>query len=95
LRTVPAAGLPDPTEHIATMPPLEELDAWFGEGAARYVRRRILDRVIYSPEALRRRMDGAARSCAPRRRARSRLWRAARGLFVPGIRSRHRPSPPA
>lgn len=79
------AGLPDPTEHIATMPPLEELDAWFGEGAARYVRRRILDRVIYSPEALSGDGWTALRDHVRRDGARgSRLWRAAARLVRAG-----------
>ena len=80
-----SAGLPDPTDHIATMPPLEELDAWFGEGAARYVRRRILDRVIYSPEALSGDGWTALRDHVRRDGARgSRLWRAAARLARAG-----------
>lgn len=80
-----AAGLPDPTDHIASMPSLEEIDAWFGEGAARYVRRRILDRVIYSPEALSGDGWTALRDHVHRDGARgSRLWRAAARLARAG-----------
>ncbi|MDE2562400.1 MAG: glycosyltransferase [Sphingomonadales bacterium] len=46
------AGRADPTDGFDAMPPLSELDTLFGPGAAAYVRRRVLDRVIYSPEAL-------------------------------------------
>lgn len=79
------AGLPDPTEHIASMPPLDELDAWFGKGAARYVRRRILDRVIYSPEALSGDGWTALRDHVRRDGAHGpRLWRAAARLLRAG-----------
>lgn len=46
------AGRADPTDGLDTMPQLDALDTLFGPGAAAYVRRRVLDRVIYSPEAL-------------------------------------------
>lgn len=47
-----AAGRPDPTEQLDRLPPVVALDGMFGPGSADYVRRRILDRILYVPEAL-------------------------------------------
>lgn len=46
------AGKPDPTEGSETLPALEQLDAIFGKGSAAYVRSRVIDRTLYSPEAI-------------------------------------------
>lgn len=47
------AGRPDPTEGLDELPPLSEIDALFGrEGVAAYVRMRVVNRMLYSPEAL-------------------------------------------
>lgn len=46
------AGRPDPTEGCDTLPSLDKLDAIFGKGSAAYVRRRVIDRTLYSPEAI-------------------------------------------
>lgn len=46
------AGRPDPTSDRAVLPSLGELDALFGPGSAAYVRRRVVDRTIYSPDAI-------------------------------------------
>ncbi len=47
------AGRPDPTEGLAELPPLSEIDALFGRaGVAAYVRRRVVNRMLYSAEAL-------------------------------------------
>ena len=48
------AGLPDPTEHATSLPPLEQLDAFFGEpGVARRVREAVTRGILHSPVALR------------------------------------------
>lgn len=47
------AGRPDPTEGLAEMPPVDALDALFGRaGVAAYVRHRVVQRVLFSPEVL-------------------------------------------
>jgi len=47
------AGRPDPTEGLAELPPLDEIDDLFGRrGVAAYVRMRVVNRMLYSPEAL-------------------------------------------
>ena len=48
------AGRPDPTEHLAELPPLDALDALFGRtGTAREVRARLARGIVYSDRALR------------------------------------------
>lgn len=48
------AGRPDPTEHLAVLPPIETLDALFGrDGVSREVRGAIARSLVYSPYALR------------------------------------------
>ena len=48
------AGLPDPTEHADRLPPLDELDAFFGEpGVAKRVREAVTRGILHSPVALR------------------------------------------
>lgn len=78
------AGRADPTEDLRELPALDKLDALLGTGAAAYVRRRVIDRVLYSPEAL----AGDAWDIllghiadAPRD---SRMWRAAARLARAG-----------
>ncbi len=46
------AGRPDPTEGKEKLPSIEELDRIFGPGSAAYVRRRVIDRTIYTPKLL-------------------------------------------
>jgi glycosyltransferase involved in cell wall biosynthesis len=46
------AGDPDPLAELTEMPAMATLDARFGPGSSAYVRRRIVDRVLYSAEAL-------------------------------------------
>jgi hypothetical protein len=49
-----AAGRPDPTEHIARLPPIDELDALFGRaGIAAAVRAQVVRDLLYSRHALR------------------------------------------
>ena len=45
-------GQADPTAGISALPAFAELDEVFGPGTARYVRRRIVDRILYSTDAL-------------------------------------------
>jgi hypothetical protein len=48
------AGRPDPTEHLAALPPLDQLDALFGrEGVARAVRATVAPQLLYSLAGLR------------------------------------------
>ena len=48
------AGLPDPTQHLDRLPPLDEIDALFGRaGLAREIRARVAKGIIYSPHSLR------------------------------------------
>jgi GT2 family glycosyltransferase len=47
------AGKPDPTENLADLPPLEELDALFSlPGASRAARARLVAGLLYSPVAM-------------------------------------------
>jgi glycosyltransferase involved in cell wall biosynthesis len=45
-------GRRDPTETLDSLPPLAALDVRFGAGSAAYVRRRVVERALYAPEAL-------------------------------------------
>jgi hypothetical protein len=48
------AGLPDPTEHLTQQPPIDQLDAFFGEpGVAKRVREAVTRGILHSPVALR------------------------------------------
>lgn len=48
------AGRPDPTEHLATLPPIDSLDALFGrDGVARSVRAKVAPGLLYSKAGLR------------------------------------------
>lgn len=79
------AGRRDPTEGLVQMPPLEQLDDLFGRaGIADYVRRRVVDRVLYSVDALagdgyRPLIDHIARANGD-----PRLWRASLRLLRAG-----------
>lgn len=42
----------DPTEGLTALPPTDALDALLGPGSAAYVRRRVVARALYAPEAL-------------------------------------------
>lgn len=50
-RTVIECGT-DPTADLAELPPTDALDALLGPGSAAYVRRRVVARALYAPEAL-------------------------------------------
>jgi glycosyltransferase involved in cell wall biosynthesis len=48
------AGRPDPTEHLDTLPPVDQLDTLFArEGVAREVRAKVAHGLLYSREGLR------------------------------------------
>lgn len=77
-----AAGRPDPTEHLYSLPAIEELDALFGRpGVGRQVRIRVATRLLHSREALR--SDGFDLLLAHVREGGSRdgLWRTAARLL--------------
>ncbi len=46
------AGGTDPTDGLAALPETDALDALLGTGSAAYVRRRVVARALYAPEAL-------------------------------------------
>ena len=80
------AGRADPTDGLAAMPPIGELDALFGRaGVAAYVRRRIVERILYSVEALAG--DGyepVLTHIAETRSRDPRFWRASARLLKSG-----------
>ncbi len=79
------AGLPDPTEHLADLPPLDDLDALFGlPGMARGIRAKVALGILYSPAALRG--DGYDMVMTHVREGgnRSGLWRTAARLMKLG-----------
>lgn len=48
------AGRPDPTANATSLPPIDQLDTWFGEeGVARRVRASVTRAIMHSPVALR------------------------------------------
>ena len=75
------AGQPDPTEGKTALPGLAELDAVFGPGAAAYVRRRVVDRTLYSPAALVGEGWDILLQHAAEARSEPRLWRTAARLL--------------
>jgi Glycosyl transferase family 2 len=78
------AGRPDPTGGLPVLPPIDSLDALLGEGAASYVRRRVVDRVLYSPEALSGDGWEILLQHAAENGGDPRLWRAAARLLRAG-----------
>jgi len=83
------AGRADPTSGLDEMPELDAIDALFGRAnVASYIRRRVVERILYAPEALRGDgyailLDHIADSGSS-----SHLWRAAARLLKTG-RPRH------
>lgn len=45
-------GKVDPSADLQALPDLDGIDAIFGQGSAAYVRRRIVERILYAPDAL-------------------------------------------
>ncbi len=78
-------GRPDPIAALQSLPPLGTLDALFDTtGADAYARRRIVDRILYAPEALAgdgyEALLGHIREAGPK----PHLWRAAARLLRAG-----------
>lgn len=78
------AGKGDPTEGLTTLPRFDELEAMFGPGSASYVRRRVVDRVLFSAEALSGDGWPILLAHAAESSAEPRLWRAAARLLRAG-----------
>jgi glycosyltransferase involved in cell wall biosynthesis len=77
-------GKGDPTAALTTLPRLDELAAMLGPGAASYVRRRVVDRVLFSAEALGGEGWPILLAHAAESSAEPRLWRAAARLLRAG-----------
>lgn len=45
-------GRDDPSADLQTLPDLDGIDTVFGNGSAAYVRRRIVERILYAPDAM-------------------------------------------
>jgi glycosyltransferase involved in cell wall biosynthesis len=78
------AGRADPTAALPIMPAIDQLDDLFGLGAARYVRRRVIDRVLYSADALSGDGWPILLAHAAENTGEPRLWRAAARLLRAG-----------
>jgi len=79
------AGRPDPTGALDELPPLDRLDGMFGPGSTDYVRRRVIDRILYSPEALTGDGWGILLDYARTAKREPRLWRAAARMLRSGL----------
>lgn len=78
------AGRPDPTEGMAQLPAIDALDPLFGPGSASFVRRRVVNRTLYSPEALAGAGWDILLAYAAEARTDPRLWRSAARLMRGG-----------
>lgn len=79
------AGLPDPTEHLTDLPPLDDLDALFGQpGLGREIRAKVAPGILYSPTALRGEGYDMVMTHVREGGDRSGLWRAAARLLKLG-----------
>lgn len=79
------AGRPDPTEGLDQLPPLSEIDALFGrKGVADYVRRKVVSRMLYTPEALAGDGYALALDYIASTGADPQLWRASARLLRAG-----------
>ncbi len=74
----------DPTEGLATLPALGALDALLGPGSAAYVRRRVVTRALYAPEALANEGWDALIGHIADAGANPDLWRVAARMFRAG-----------
>jgi glycosyltransferase involved in cell wall biosynthesis len=77
-------GLPDPTDGLAVLPTLDQLDAVLGSASAAYVRRRVVDRALFAPEALAGEGWDALLGHIADTGAQPRLWRVAGRLLKAG-----------
>lgn len=71
------AGRPDPLADGSVAPTIDMLDPIFGAGSAAYVRRRIVERILYSVEALTGDGWDALLGYVAERGSDQRLWRTA------------------
>lgn len=78
------AGRGDPTADLFELPGFDGLDELFGPGTASYVRRRVIDRVLFSPDALSGEGWDILLRHADENRSEPRLWRAAARLLRAG-----------
>lgn len=78
------AGKGDPTDGLAALPQLDQLDTLFGPGSASYVRRRVVDRVLFNADVLSGDGWPILLAHAAESSAEPRLWRAAARLLRAG-----------
>jgi len=78
------AGQRDPSLDFTSMPSVDRLDAIFGEGAADVVRRRVIERSLYAPDALASTGWALLLDHAIHHRDDARLWRLAGRLLTHG-----------
>ena len=79
------AGRPDPTKGLDALPSLHDIDALFGRaGVATYVRMRVVNRMLYSPEALSGDGHDILLDYITETGAEARIWRAAARLMKSG-----------
>ena len=79
------AGRPDPTAGLDEMPPLSELDALFGRtGVAAYVRAKVVNRMLFAPDALSGEGFGILLDYIGEAGAEPRTWRAAARILRSG-----------
>lgn len=74
----------DPTDGLAALPALDQLDTMFGPGSAAYVRQRMIDRLIYAPDRLAGEAWPALAGHIADVGAQPRLWRTALRLLRAG-----------
>ena len=79
------AGRADPAASTASLPTIDTLDAVFGQGAATYARRRIINRTLYAPEALAHDGWEILLGHARETKADPRLWRLAGRMLRAGL----------
>ncbi len=79
------AGRADPTDGLSQLPPLSEIDALFGKsGVASFVRRKVVGRMLFSPEALSGDGFGLLLDYIREEGSEPRIWRAAARLMKAG-----------
>lgn len=77
-------GRSDPTDGLAALPALDRLDAMLGAGSAAYVRRRVVDRALFAPDALAGEGWDDLLGHIADTGAQARLWRVAGRLLKAG-----------
>ncbi|NBC35590.1 glycosyltransferase [Novosphingobium sp. FSY-8] len=77
-------GWRDPVGNDSCLPQVDELDGIFGAGAAAYVRRRVIERALYAPDALTREAWDMLLTHAHDNPGDGRLWRLAGRILRAG-----------